>query len=218
MDMLTTAMGYRRNLLLPRLPNGDAIEAPCARASCGAVKKHMLTLAQQLEAVTVERDALRAALDATGRADWTPLGGESALYALTGTEARIVEALLKAGPDAESGEFRTVRHAQLLREVWGDAWRDEGHLLRVNISRVRFKLVPFGWDVANLFGYGYRLARIDPERPNRRAFLDAAERAEIVSLRAGGLAIKVIARRMHRDTTTVQRVLRDAQAAGGEAT
>jgi hypothetical protein len=211
----STAMGYGRSLPMPRLPNGDAIELPCARASCGAVKKHMLTLAQELEAVTVERDALRASLDATWRADWTPLGGDAALYALTGTEARIVEALLRPGTDAETGAFRTVRHAQLLREVWGDAWRDEGHLLRVNISRVRFKLGPFGWDVANLFGYGYRLARLDPERPNRRAGVDAAERAEIVGLRAGGMSIKVIARRMHRDTTTVQRVLRDAQAADG---
>jgi two-component system KDP operon response regulator KdpE len=37
---------------------------------------------------------------------------------------------------------RVVTHRQLLRHVWGVAYQNEFHLLRVNVSNLRHKLEP----------------------------------------------------------------------------
>jgi two-component system, OmpR family, KDP operon response regulator KdpE len=37
---------------------------------------------------------------------------------------------------------RVLTHRQLLQEVWGPAYANETHLLRVNISNLRRKLEP----------------------------------------------------------------------------
>ena len=52
---------------------------------------------------------------------------------LTPTEYGLLRALV-----IHSG--RVLTHAQLLREVWGVAYADETHLLRVNISNLRRKI------------------------------------------------------------------------------
>jgi two-component system KDP operon response regulator KdpE len=54
---------------------------------------------------------------------------------LTPTEFQILRVLVW-----QNGKVVTQR--QLLREVWGDAYSDESHLLRVNISNLRRKLEP----------------------------------------------------------------------------
>lgn len=196
----------------PRPPDGAAAAA-CVRASCLAIKRRMLALVQDVEALTQERDALRTALDAEWGVDWTALGGEEVARQLTPTEGRLVAALLRAGREAGAAEFRTLPHARILREVWGPQYLDAQHLARVTMSRLRQKLHPLGWDVVAWAGVGYRLAPFDPERRRTRAPLGAAERADIAALRAGGLGIKRIARRLHRDVTVVRRVLREAAGA-----
>lgn len=52
---------------------------------------------------------------------------------LTPTEFEILRVLVW-----QNGKVITQR--QLLREVWGEAYKDESHLLRVNISNLRRKL------------------------------------------------------------------------------
>jgi two-component system, OmpR family, KDP operon response regulator KdpE len=57
-----------------------------------------------------------------------------------------------------------ITHRQLLRMVWGNAYENEQHLLRVNISNLRHKLEPDPSRPAFIHtepGVGYRL--IPPE-------------------------------------------------------
>jgi two-component system KDP operon response regulator KdpE len=55
--------------------------------------------------------------------------------ALTPTEYEILRLLLQnAG--------RVITHRQLLRQVWGTAYEDQVHVLRVNISNLRRKIEP----------------------------------------------------------------------------
>lgn len=84
------------------------------------------------------------------------LGDE--LIAFTPNEFRILNVLLRnAG--------RLVSHRQILVEVWGPAYAEETHMLRVNIFNLRKKIesAPGGARyVLNEPGLGYRL--IDPEQ------------------------------------------------------
>jgi len=59
---------------------------------------------------------------------------------------------------------KVLTHTQLLRQVWGLAYEQEAHILRVNISNLRRKLEPDPSRPRFLItepGVGYRL-RIDP--------------------------------------------------------
>jgi DNA-binding response OmpR family regulator len=75
--------------------------------------------------------------------------------ALTPTEYRILAYLARnAG--------RVVTQNDLLTKVWGPAYRDEAHLLRVNIARLRQKVEPEPIRpryVLTQLGIGYTLAR-----------------------------------------------------------
>lgn len=55
--------------------------------------------------------------------------------ALTPTEYDLLCALVKSAG-------RVLTHNQLLRQVWGAAYEEEAHLLRVNISNLRRKIEP----------------------------------------------------------------------------
>ena len=52
---------------------------------------------------------------------------------------------------------RVCPQPEILRAVWGDASFDDGHLLRVNMSRVRSKLGPAGAAIETKQSIGYRL-------------------------------------------------------------
>jgi hypothetical protein len=239
--LLSTQMGGGRSLPMPtqvngeHRANGEAL-GPCNRPSCHAMKKHALGLAQQIEELTVERDAMRAALDERiGSVDWTPLGGERVMRALTPTEARVCEALLLAGrepsPDdgldeAPTGEFRTARYRGILRHTWGPDWGigDDGgdrHLIRVNASRLRHKLRAFGWDVATVADRGMRLVPwagepipLPPERPGLGyARVTDGERAQIASLWGTGYRLGYIEMVTGRSADSIRRVLRAGRLA-----
>ena len=76
---------------------------------------------------------------------------------LTPTEYRILAYLARnAG--------RVVTQDDLLTKVWGPAYRDEAHLLRVNIARLRQKVEPEPSNpryVITRPGIGYSLAKHD---------------------------------------------------------
>lgn len=61
------------------------------------------------------------------------LAGER--VALTPTEYDLLRVLVQNGG-------RVLTHNQLLRQVWGSAYEEEAHLLRVNISNLRRKIEP----------------------------------------------------------------------------
>jgi two-component system KDP operon response regulator KdpE len=61
------------------------------------------------------------------------LSGER--VALTPTEYDLLRVLVQNGG-------RVLTHNQLLRQVWGTAYEEEAHLLRVNISNLRRKIEP----------------------------------------------------------------------------
>jgi len=55
---------------------------------------------------------------------------------------------------------KVITHSQFLREVWGGAYQEESHLLRVNISNLRRKIEPDPNRPAYILtepGVGYRL-------------------------------------------------------------
>lgn len=206
----------------PTLVNGEPHRAdgPCTRPSCHAVKRHMVDLAQQVEALTLERDALRTALDEVAIVDWTALGGEDAVADLTARERGITQELLLAGRD-EYGDYRTVPSGRILRRVWGAEYDGEQHLLRVTLSRLRQKLramrgddAPHGWDVVCAFAFGYRLAPHDPTRRRQNTPITDAERARMRALRAEGLPIRAVAFAVHREVGTVRKVLREGDEHG----
>lgn len=63
---------------------------------------------------------------------------------------------------------KVVTHQQLLRQVWGEAYEGEFHLLRVNISNLRHKLEPEPARPRYIItepGVGYRLREKVEERP-----------------------------------------------------
>lgn len=244
--LLNTQMaGAGRALPAPTLVGGERREhdGPCTRPSCRALKKHALGLAQQIEelrqqaeAFRLERDAMRAALDERlGAVDWTPLGGERVMRALTATEARICEALLLAGrersPDdgndgPPTGDFKVARYAGIFRHIWGPefsigAAHAERHLIRVNVSRVRHKLRPFGWDVVSVFDVGMRLAPwtgeplpLPPERPGlHHARVTDAERERMARLWEAGYRLGYIETVTGRSEDTIRRALRAARIA-----
>lgn len=79
------------------------------------------------------------------------LGGNP--ISLTPTEFEILRVLVW-----QNG--KVITQNQLLREVWGEAYVDESHLLRVNISNLRKKLEPNPTSPKYLLtetGVGYRL-------------------------------------------------------------
>ena len=55
--------------------------------------------------------------------------------ALTPTEYDLLRVMIQNGG-------RVMTHNQLLRQVWGSAYEEESHLLRVNISNLRRKIEP----------------------------------------------------------------------------
>lgn len=73
--------------------------------------------------------------------------------ALTPTEYDLIKVLVQhAG--------RVLTHNQLLRQVWGPAYENEAHLLRVNISNLRRKIEPNPDQPRYILtepGVGYRL-------------------------------------------------------------
>jgi two-component system KDP operon response regulator KdpE len=72
---------------------------------------------------------------------------------LTPTEYDLLRVLMK-------NTGRVITHRQLLRTVWGNAYEDESHLLRVNISNLRRKLEPDPSKPGYILtepGVGYRL-------------------------------------------------------------
>lgn len=72
---------------------------------------------------------------------------------LTPTEYDLLKVLVQnAG--------KVITHTQLLRQVWGAAYEEESHLLRVNISNLRRKIEPNPDQPAYILtepGVGYRL-------------------------------------------------------------
>ena len=73
--------------------------------------------------------------------------------ALTPTEYELLRALVQ-----NAGKVMT--HNQLLRQVWGAAYAEESHLLRVNISNLRRKIEPNPDQPRYILtepGVGYRL-------------------------------------------------------------
>lgn len=74
-------------------------------------------------------DGLRVDL---GRREVTVAGER---IALTPTEYDLLRVLVQS-----SGKVMT--HRQLLRQVWGAAYEEEAHLLRVNVSNLRRKIEP----------------------------------------------------------------------------
>ena len=72
---------------------------------------------------------------------------------LTPTEYSILAYLVRnAG--------KVITHRQLLREVWGEAYKDEMHILRVNISNLRRKLETDAtqpYYIRTESGVGYRM-------------------------------------------------------------
>ena len=81
---------------------------------------------------------------------------------LTPTEYRILAHLARnAG--------RVVTQDDLLTKVWGPAYRDEAHLLRVNIARLRQKVEPEPSNpryVITRPGIGYSLTRLETNGQN----------------------------------------------------
>ena len=81
---------------------------------------------------------------------------------LTPTEYRILAHLARnAG--------RVVTQDDLLTKVWGPAYRDEAHLLRVNIARLRQKVEPEPSNpryVITRPGIGYSLTKLDNNGQN----------------------------------------------------
>lgn len=86
---------------------------------------------------------------------------EGMLAHLTPTEFRIMVALAINSPDI-------VPHDDLLQSVWGPEYREEHHLLRVNMARLRQKLLhrtyrrPLSLEERDRYivtrpGYGYAL-------------------------------------------------------------
>jgi two-component system KDP operon response regulator KdpE len=79
------------------------------------------------------------------------------VISLTPTEFQILRALV-------SQNGKVITQKQLLREVWGTAYEEESHLLRVNISNLRKKLEPNPVKPKYLLtesGVGYRI-HIEP--------------------------------------------------------
>jgi two-component system KDP operon response regulator KdpE len=76
---------------------------------------------------------------------------------LTPTEFRIISFLARnAG--------RVVTQADLLTKVWGPEYKDEAHLLRVNIARLRAKVEPDAGSpkyITTRPGIGYTLNKIN---------------------------------------------------------
>jgi two-component system KDP operon response regulator KdpE len=60
---------------------------------------------------------------------------DSQRVALTPTEYDLLRALVQ-------NVGRVLTHNQLLRQVWGAAYEEEAHLLRVNVSNLRRKIEP----------------------------------------------------------------------------
>lgn len=60
-------------------------------------------------------------------------GGEH--IALTPTEYDLLRVMVQ-------NQGRVLTHNQLLRQVWGSAYEEEAHLLRVNVSNLRRKIEP----------------------------------------------------------------------------
>ena len=69
---------------------------------------------------------------------------------LTPNELAILQVLLR-NPE------KLLSHRQILVEVWGAAYADEHHMLRVNMSNLRKKLEIAGRYLLNEPGIGYRL-------------------------------------------------------------
>ena len=73
--------------------------------------------------------------------------------ALTPTEYDILRILV-------NHVDRVLTHGQLLRAVWGDAYSEESHLLRVNVSNLRRKIEPDASRPTYILtepGVGYRM-------------------------------------------------------------
>ena len=75
---------------------------------------------------------------------------------LPATERRLVVALVLMAPDPAS--HRRLWDAGWDHQIFGD--HTDLHLLRVNISRVRAKLEPWGLAVSVVKGYGYRIVEV----------------------------------------------------------
>jgi two-component system KDP operon response regulator KdpE len=63
---------------------------------------------------------------------------------------------------------RRCSHAEILADVWGPGSRDDAHLLRVNIARLRERLGDNARLIETAPGLGYRLLHVEPiESPSR---------------------------------------------------
>ena len=99
----------------------------------------------------------------------TPAEGFVAAFPpLTNTETRVFQALSSPAP----GRWRM--HPETIQRVWGDIYCDESimaasmHLLRVNIWRLRHRLIGTGWQIDCHAGKQgnpgmYRLVRVSAE-------------------------------------------------------
>ncbi len=77
---------------------------------------------------------------------------------LTPTEYDILRVLIQ-----HAGKVLT--HRQLLRAVWGNAYENETHMLRVNVSNLRHKIEPDPAKPQHIItepGVGYRLRVQEP--------------------------------------------------------
>jgi two-component system, OmpR family, KDP operon response regulator KdpE len=90
-----------------------------------------------------------------------PAAGTGADQKLTPTEWRILEILVR-------NPGRLITKAQLLRDVWGPAYENEGHYLRLYLAQLRRKLEPDPSRPAYLLtetGMGYRFRPDDVPDP-----------------------------------------------------
>jgi DNA-binding response OmpR family regulator len=63
---------------------------------------------------------------------------------------------------------RRCSHAEILVDAWGPESRDDTHLLRVNILRLRERLGDNAHMIETATGLGYRLLHVEPiESPSR---------------------------------------------------
>src|SRR4051794_36690816 len=123
------------------LPDGSGVDV------CRQVREWSRVPIVVVSAVGDEREKVRA-LDA-GADDYVtkPFGSQELAARLRAVLRRVSDTA--SGPEIEIGDLvivlaqnrgRLVTHRQLLQEVWGPAYGDETHYLRVHVAHIRGKL------------------------------------------------------------------------------
>ena len=116
-----------------------------ARLRAALRRKHAVLQADALKLNRLRLDPLSRQIH---------LNGEN--VSLTRNEFALLEILLRH-------QGGVVSHHNLLKEVWGQGWEDDLHLLRVNIYNIRKKMdfEAAGCSLKNAQGIGYRLVSLE---------------------------------------------------------